>query len=104
MNTYRRNLLKGVAAASALPLFNIGCAGFGLSRNRQIAKGAKIRVALIGCGLQTGCMIDGVLCENLVAIVDPDPVRFDILEKLVAKTCSAAGKANFALLHLSGHV
>ena len=39
--------------AGALPLFNIGCAGFGFSRQRQIADGAKIRVALIGCGLQT---------------------------------------------------
>lgn len=50
MNTTRRNVFKGLAAAGAMPLFNIGCAGFGMSRARQIAKGAKIRVALIGCG------------------------------------------------------
>ena len=79
----RRSFLAGVGAVGTLPLFNIGCAHFGESRARQIAKGAKIRVALIGCGLQTKSMIDGVLCENLVAIVDPDPVRFDILEKYV---------------------
>ena len=32
MNINRRNLFKGMVAASALPLFNVGCAGFGLSR------------------------------------------------------------------------
>ena len=96
MTTTRRSLFNGLMAASALSLFNIGCAGFGLCRARQIAKGAKIRVALIGCGLQTKMMIDGVLCENLVAIVDPDPARFDILEKYVAETCSAADRENFA--------
>ena len=49
----RRDFLKCSAMAGTLPLFNIGCAGFGFSRQRQIADGAKIRVALIGCGLQT---------------------------------------------------
>ena len=77
----RRNLFKGAAVAGAMPLFNIGCANFGLSRNRQIAKGDKIRVALIGCGLQTHAMIDGVLCENLVAIVDPDSEEKDAAEE-----------------------
>ena len=89
MNTTRRTIFKGLLAAGALPLFNIGCAGFGLSRARQIARGAKIRVALIGCGLQMGNMIDGVLCEDLVAIVDPDPARFAWLDKVVAETCGA---------------
>ena len=84
----RRNFIKVSAMVGALPLFNIGCAGFGSCRARQIAKGARIRVALIGCGLQTHAMIDGVLCENLVAIVDPDPSRFAWLEKYVADTCS----------------
>lgn len=92
----RRNLFKGAAVAGAMPLFNIGCANFGLSRNRQIAKGDKIRVALIGCGLQTHAMIDGVLCENLVAIVDPDPARFAWLDKYVAKTCGAKERENYA--------
>ena len=96
MNVNRRNLFKGMVAASALPLFNVGCAGFGLSRERRIAQGAKIRVALIGCGLQTRCMIDGVLCEDLVAIVDPDPARLAFLEKYVADTCDAEARANFA--------
>ena len=92
----RREFIKRAACTGALPLFNIGCAGFGLSRQRQIADGAKIRVALIGCGLQTANMIDGALLEDLVAIVDPDPVRLDILAAHVAKTCTAEQKANFA--------
>jgi hypothetical protein len=50
MNVSRRRVLKGVAAAGVLPLFNIGCAGFGQGRAVRIAKGDKLRVALIGCG------------------------------------------------------
>ena len=92
----RRDFLKASAIAGAMPLFHIGCANFGLSRNRQIARGDKIRVALIGCGLQTRCMIDGALCEKLVAIVDPDPARFSWLEKYVGDTCDAAARENFA--------
>ncbi len=96
MNVTRRTAFKGFLAASALPLFNIGCANFGMSRARQIAKGSKIRVALIGCGIQTRMMIDGVLCENLVAIVDPAPQRFMFLDKFVADTCGAAERENYA--------
>ena len=96
MKTSRRNAIKGMAAGALLPMINIGCANFGLSRNRQIAKGAKIRVGLIGCGYQTHAMIDGVLCENLVAIVDPDPARIAWLDKYVEKTCGAAERANYA--------
>ena len=96
MKTSRRRFLAGIGAAGALPLFHVGCANFGLSRARQIAKGDRIRVALIGCGLQTGNMIDGVLCEDLVAIVDPDPARLAWLENHVGKTCDAAARANFA--------
>ena len=33
-------------AAGTIPLFNIGCAGFGTSRQRQLAKGAKTRIAI----------------------------------------------------------
>lgn len=96
MKVSRRTALRGLAAAGSLSLFNIGCANFGFSRNRQIAKGAKVRVGLIGLGLQTRTMIDGVLCEDLVALVDPDPARFKILENHVARTCDAAARANFA--------
>ena len=36
MDISRRTVFKGLAATSALPLFNMGCAGFGASRARQI--------------------------------------------------------------------
>ena len=57
----RRNFLAGMAAAGTLPLFNIGCAGFGQGRARQIANGSKIRVALIGCGIQARTIINAVI-------------------------------------------
>jgi len=63
---------------------------------RQIPRGSKIRVALVGCGLQSRMMIDGVLCEDLVAIVDPDPARFEALDGHVAATCGAEARANYA--------
>ena len=34
MKTSRRNAIKGMAAGALLPMINIGCANFGLSRNR----------------------------------------------------------------------
>ncbi|MBR6587391.1 MAG: hypothetical protein IKK82_08215 [Kiritimatiellae bacterium] len=40
MNTSRRTFLARMAARS-LPLFNIGCVGFGQGRKAQLAKGAK---------------------------------------------------------------
>lgn len=92
----RREFIGALGAAGTMPLFNIGCTGFGLSRSRRISNGEKIRVALIGCGMQTQSMIDGVLCENLVAIVDPDPARKEWLAKYVADTCDAEARANFA--------
>ena len=96
MKLNRREFFTGAVAAATFPSFNLGCASFGMSRARQIARGAKIRVGLIGCGLQTRAMIDGVLCEDLVAIVDPDPARFTWLDKYVADTCDAAARENYA--------
>ena len=47
----RRSFLKNATSlAAGMSFFNIGGFAFGESRARQIAKGAKIRVALIGCG------------------------------------------------------
>ena len=43
-------MLALMLAAGTLPLINIGCAGFGTSRQRQLAKGAKTRIAIVGCG------------------------------------------------------
>ena len=50
VNATRRNLCKGLLAMGAMPVFNMGCAGFGESRARQLAKGSKTRIAIIGCG------------------------------------------------------
>lgn len=95
MSVSRRSLFKGMAAASALPLFNIGHAGFGEGRVRQVAKGAKLRVALIGCGLQARQIINAVLLEKLVAMVDPDPATFALMDKEVADLKDPACSANY---------
>lgn len=73
----RREFLKTV---SALPLFNIACAGFGTSRARQIAQGAKIRLALIGCGGRMGQnvhygLINQLCDEEIICLCDPDPAK-----------------------------
>ena len=87
MNTTRRTLVKGMLAAGALPMFNIGCAGFGQGRARQIAKGAKIRIAIIGSGswgqtlLNRAGLVGG--CE-LMALCDPDPAAVAALKKKCA--------------------
>ena len=92
----RRDFLKLTAAAGVLPLFNIGCVGFGEGRARQIAKGAKLRVALIGCGAQARQIINAILLEKLVAIVDPDPAQLALMDKEVAALKNAACSANYA--------
>ena len=87
MNTSRRTLVKGMLAAGALPMFNIGCAGFGQGRARQIAKGAKIRIAIIGSGSWGQTLLNraglGGGCE-LMALCDPDPAAVAALKKKCA--------------------
>ena len=84
MKTRRRDFLK--LAAAGVPLFNIGCAGFG----QAIAKGAKIRVALIGCGFRMREMILADTSEQVVAVVEPDaPRRRDFIAR-VKRTPNAA--------------
>ncbi len=78
----RRDFIK--AGLAAMPLFNVGCAGFGQGRRRQVARGAKIRVALIGCGHRMREMIEVIICEKVVALVDPDPKCRERLKKMVA--------------------
>ena len=83
-----------------VPLFHIGCAGFGQGRRRQIAQGAKIRVALIGCGHRMGEIIQLVLAEKVVAMVDPDPACIAKLREKIAKipggSEAVAGSVNFS--------
>ena len=80
----RRDFLKASTLAGVMPLFNIGCAGFGMSRTSQLADGAKIRIAIIGCGswgralLARSGMVGG--CE-LVALCEPDPNELNSLIK-----------------------
>lgn len=73
----RRNFIKSSALACALPLFNIGCAGFGRSRAAQLADGARIRMALIGCSLFMRNKHIGRIRDyggiDVVALCDPDP-------------------------------
>lgn len=78
----RRSFIGIAAAGAAMPLFNIGCAGFGRSRARQIASGQKIRVALIGCGLRMRQVLS-TKCENeqIVALVDPWKSAMDRMRK-----------------------
>ena len=81
----RREFVKLAAGTSVLPLFNIGCANFGLSRPRQIAKGAKIRVALVGCGGRMTVLTSKCYDEEIVAMVDPDAPRFDKMRELIKR-------------------
>ena len=88
MTTSRRTFLAGMAAGT-LPLFNIGCASFGQSRRAQLAAGAKIRIAIVGCGdwgrtLLTRAGIVGG-CE-VVALCEPDSNAIAVLKKKCAKT------------------
>ena len=78
MTITRRNFL---AASTA---FGIGGIAFGQSRTRQIAAGAKIRLALIGCGAQmTGLIkrMGGDQNVEIVALCDPDTSRYDAVKK-----------------------
>ena len=83
MNTSRRTFLAGAAAVGALPLFGIGGVAFGQSRARQIAKGAQMRVAVIGCGARVHSILEPILRERVVALVDPDPAQLARLRALI---------------------
>ncbi|MCQ2391776.1 MAG: Gfo/Idh/MocA family oxidoreductase [Kiritimatiellae bacterium] len=75
--TTRRNFLMTGAA------FGIGGAAFGQSRARQVAAGARIRLALIGCGAQMCGLVrrmGGDANVEIVAMVDPDASRFDVVK------------------------
>ena len=80
--------MAGLGACGALPLFNIGCAGFGTGRQAQLASGAKVRIAIVGCGdwgqtlLNRSGTVDA--CE-LVALCEPDPNAIQKLYKRCGK-------------------
>lgn len=75
MATNRREFLRMGAAAVAMPLFGIGCAGFGCSRTAQLAAGAPIRVGLVAAGgfMKTlMCRLGRETNVEFVAMCDPD--------------------------------
>ena len=88
MTVKRRTIVKGLLAAGTLPLFNVGCAGFGQERAQQIAKGAKVRIAIVGCGdwgrtlLNRAGLVGG--CEP-VALCDPDPAAMSTAQFILRK-------------------
>ncbi len=75
--TSRRDFLRMLAASGTLPLFNIGCVGFGRDRAAQLRDGAPIRLACIGCSLFTRNKHIGRIRDyggiDVVALCDPDP-------------------------------
>ena len=93
MNLNRRTFINGLAAGGVSSFFNIGCAGFGQCRVRQIAKGAKIRVALIGCGARMCQLLEPLMTENVVALVDPDP---QMIARTKAKMADVPGAGDLA--------
>ena len=106
MRIQRREFLKASVASACL--FNIGCAGFGQGRRAQLAKGAKMRVALIGCGGQARVIVNAILAEKLVAMVDPDPAMFKKMARHVATYAKNGGlfvgsKANLWFTHHGGY-
>ena len=64
----RRDFLNACLMAGSASVFNIGCAGFGRCRARQIADGAKIRIGLIGCGGRMCASMNYGLLNNLCGI------------------------------------
>ena len=89
----RRSFLAAGAA------FGIGGVAFGQSRARQVAAGAKIRLALIGCGNQMGGLIrrmGGGSNVEIVAMCDPYDIQFDRVKKSAASFYDAGNKIDFA--------
>ena len=83
----RREFLKVAGAAGMLPVFNIGCAGFG--RWSGLRGGEKARIAIVGCGDWGGTLLKraGAVggCE-LVAVCEPDPNAMKNFWNKAAKT------------------
>ena len=90
----RREFLKVAGAAGTLPLFNIGCAGFG--RWSGLRGGEKARIAIVGCGDWGGTLLRraGAVggCE-LVAVCEPDP---NAMKKFWDKAAKAWRKEDLA--------
>lgn len=89
----RRSFVKGMAAVSALPFLATGCRRFGLSREAQLAGGAPVRIAIIGCGDWGRTLLNRAGASDrcaLVALSDPDPKA---IADLQAKCAPVWGRA-----------
>ena len=82
MTMRRRTFLK--LAAFGAPLFNIGSL-VAAPLAKRIAQGAKIRVALIGCGARMQQILEPIMAERVVALADPDPRMLDATLARMAK-------------------
>lgn len=84
-NCERRRFIKAATACVAIPLFNIGHAGFGQNRPRQIAAGGRIRVALIGCGNRMGVLLTKCEAVDIVALADPHKAALETTRERLCK-------------------
>ncbi len=89
----RRSFVKGLATVSALPFLATGCRRFGLSREAQLAGGAPVRIAIIGCGDWGRTLLNRAGASDrcaLVTLSDPDPKA---IADLQAKCAPVWGRA-----------
>lgn len=89
----RRSFVKGMAAVSVLPFLATGCRRFGLTREAQLAGGAPVRIAIIGCGDWGRTLLNRAGASDrcaLVALSDPDPKA---IADLQAKCAPVWGRA-----------
>ncbi|MGN0847388.1 MAG: hypothetical protein ACI4RA_08415, partial [Kiritimatiellia bacterium] len=88
MNMTRHNTLSRRSFLATGAAFGIGGAAFGKSRARQVAAGAKIRLALIGCDNQMTGLIQRMGGDGnveIVAMCDPYNVQFDRVKAAAVK-------------------
>lgn len=102
MKLNRRTFINGMAAGGALSLFNIGCTGFGQGRKAQLASGAKVRIAIVGCGDWGRTLLNReelkIVAEFLAAVRgNPGPVNTGLDVSIpLAKTLMLANMLAFA--------
>ena len=81
----RRDFMKLAAGAA---LFNIGTLR-AAPLAKRIAQGAKIRVALIGCGGRMQTIVEPLMAEDVVALADPDPRMIERTKAKMARMPNA---------------
>ena len=74
--------------AAGAALFNIGTLR-AAPLAKRIAQGAKIRVALIGCGGRMQTIVEPLMAEDVVALADPDPRMIERTKAKMARMPNA---------------